>query len=70
MLHKVVYNACYGGFSLSLKAVNWLESNCIDESLRELIKIAKAESLSSTSSLNDDFLRYPAVRSRNCVVPV
>ena len=58
MSHKVVYNACYGGFSLSLKAIDWLESNCIDESLREHIKTAKAKSLSSTSSLKDDFLRY------------
>lgn len=58
MSHKVVYNACYGGFSISLKAVDWLESNCIDESLREHIKIAKAESLSSTSSLKDEYLCY------------
>lgn len=58
MSHKVVYNACYGGFCLSLKAVEWLESNCIDESLREHIKMAKVKSLSSTSSLKDDFLRY------------
>ena len=58
MSHKVVYNACYGGFCFSLKAINWLETNCIDESLREHIKVAKAESLSSTSSLKNDFLRY------------
>lgn len=38
MSHKVVYNACYGGFELSLKAVDWLEENAKDESLREYIK--------------------------------
>ena len=57
-MNKVVYNACYGGFTLSLKAIDWLESNCIDENLREHIKMAKVKSLSSTSTLNDDFLRY------------
>lgn len=27
MKHKVVYNACYGGFSLSDKAWEWLKEN-------------------------------------------
>ena len=58
MSHKVVYNACYGGFSLSLKAIDWLEHNSKDGSLREHIKMAKVKNLSSTSSLNGDFLRY------------
>lgn len=47
-MNAVVYNACYGGFSLSLKAVDWLESNCKDESLREYIK----QSLSSIKQSN------------------
>lgn len=54
-MNKVVYNACYGGFTVSLKAIDWLESNCTDENLREHIKMAKVKSLSSTSTLNDDF---------------
>lgn len=58
MIHKIVYNNCYGRFSLSLKAIDWLEFNCIDESLREHIKMAKVKNLSSTSSLKGDFLRY------------
>ena len=36
--HKIVFNRCYGGFSLSMKAVEWLENNATDESLRTLIK--------------------------------
>lgn len=38
MSHKVVYNACYGGFSLSLKAIDWLEQNAKDKSLVSKIK--------------------------------
>lgn len=41
MLHKIVYNACYGGFSLSLKAVDWLEHNAKDASLVNYIKDIK-----------------------------
>lgn len=37
-MYTVVYNACYGGFNLSLKAVNWLEQNAKDETLRKYIK--------------------------------
>ena len=36
-MHKVVYNSDYGGFSLSLKAVEWLETNCKDSELRDFI---------------------------------
>jgi hypothetical protein len=38
MTHKVVFNNCYGGFSISLKAVDWLETNCKDNELYDLIK--------------------------------
>lgn len=37
-MHKVVYNNCFGGFSISLKAVEWLEDNCKDEELSNFIK--------------------------------
>ena len=40
-MNAVVYNACYGGFSLSLKAVDWLEQNAKDESLVNYIKDMK-----------------------------
>lgn len=56
MGHKVVYNNCYGGFSLSLKAVDWLEKNCKDEKLRERIAIIKKNDLSSDLSLKHVYL--------------
>ena len=37
-MRKVVFNNCYGGFSLSVKAVEWLEVNCTDNELRDFIK--------------------------------
>lgn len=37
-MHKIVYNACYGGFSLSLKAIDWLEQNAKDKTLISKIK--------------------------------
>lgn len=58
MLYKVVYNACYGGFSLSNKAINWLEANCTDNELRNHIKAVKVNHETDTSSLKNDFLRY------------
>lgn len=30
-MNKVVYNNCYGGFSLSVEAVKWLHENARDE---------------------------------------
>ena len=58
MSHKVVYNACYGGFSLSLKAVDWLEENAKDEALRKLIKTVKTNNLNSSTSLKYEYLCY------------
>ena len=40
-MHKVVFNNCYGGFSISLKAIEWLECNSKDESLLAHIKRCK-----------------------------
>lgn len=37
-MHKVVFNNCYGGFSISLKAVEWLEDNSEDDALLEHIE--------------------------------
>lgn len=37
MEHKVVFNNCYGGFGLSMKAIDWLRSNCEDKGLKRLI---------------------------------
>lgn len=37
-MHKVVYNACYGGFSLSMSAIEWLNIHCEDPELKQLIK--------------------------------
>lgn len=37
MKNEVVYNACFGGFHLSNKAVNWLEKNGSDD-IKTLIK--------------------------------
>ena len=30
-MNKVVYNACFGGFNISLKAMKWLAENGRDE---------------------------------------
>ena len=68
VMHKVVYNNCYGGFSISLKAVEWLETNCKDDELRDFIKLLRKEySFSSKdeclcykiSSLFDDIRHHP-----------
>ena len=48
-MHKVVYNSDYGGFSISLKAVNWLEANCTDNKLRKFIKTTRNKLLPSLS---------------------
>lgn len=40
-MHKIVFNNCYGGFSLSLEAVDWLEKNASDSTLINVIKDAK-----------------------------
>ena len=38
MSHKVVYNACYGGFNLSMDAINWLAEHASDQELKTYIK--------------------------------
>lgn len=38
MSHKVVYNACYGGFCLSLKAIEWLAEHATDLKLKNYLK--------------------------------
>ena len=48
-MHKVVYSSCYGGFSLSLKAIDWLEANCTDNELRKFIRATRSKILSSLS---------------------
>lgn len=40
-MHKIVFNNCYGGFSLSLEAVDWLEKNANDSALIDAIKDEK-----------------------------
>lgn len=55
--HKIVFNRCYGGFSLSMKAVEWLENNATDESLRTYIKNCK-DSDYHTSAFKEQLLCY------------
>lgn len=47
-MNKVVYNACFGGFSISLTAMKWLADNGRDE----IKAIAEKELKEST---NEDF---------------
>lgn len=58
MSNKVVYNACYGGFSLSLKSIEWLESNCKDNELRDFIKSLRCSGREYSFASKDDCLRY------------
>lgn len=51
MTHKVVYNNDYGGFSISLKAIDWLEENCKDNNLRKFIKATRSKVLPSLSNI-------------------
>lgn len=37
-MHKVVYNACYGGFGLSFKAIEWLAEHTTDLKLKNYLK--------------------------------
>lgn len=57
-MHKVVFNNCYGGFSISMKAVDWLEHNSKDEALLEHIKNCKEDIEYSTSAYKDRVLCY------------
>lgn len=38
MKHEVVINGCYGGFSLSSKALEWLKKNASQETKKNLRK--------------------------------
>ena len=58
MSHKVVYNACYGGFSISLKAIEWLEANCKDNELRDFIKSLRLAGKEYSFASKDECLRY------------
>lgn len=66
MSHKVVYNACYGGFSLSMKAVDWLEYNSKDETLLEHIKNCRKDRLYSISAFRDQMLCYSVSEYFDC----
>lgn len=57
-MHKVVFNNCYGGFSISLKAVEWLEANCKDNELHDFIKSLRLAGKEYTFSSKDECLRY------------
>ena len=39
-MHKIVFNNCYGGFSLSLEAVNWLAEHATDSDLKIYIHLS------------------------------
>lgn len=58
MTHNVVFNNCYGGFSISLKAVDWLEENCKDNELRNLIKSLRLAEKKYSFLSKDECLRY------------
>lgn len=57
-MHKVVFNNCYGGFSISLKAVEWLEDNSKDDELRNFIKSLRLASKEYSFSSKDECLCY------------
>lgn len=39
-MHKIVFNNCYGGFSLSLEAVHWLADHATDSDLKNYIQLS------------------------------
>ena len=57
-MHKVVYNNNYGGFSLSLKAVDWLEAHCKDNELRDFIKSLRLAGKEYSFSSKNECLCY------------
>lgn len=57
-MHKVVFNNCYGGFSISMKAVEWLESNCKDSELRDLMKSLRSAGREYSFASKDECLCY------------
>lgn len=57
-MHKVVFNNCYGGFSISMKAVDWLEANCKDNELRDFIKSLRLAGKEYSFLSKDECLRY------------
>jgi hypothetical protein len=58
MEHKIVYNNSYGGFSISLEAVNWLEANCKDNELRNFIKSLRFAGKEYSFASKDECLCY------------
>lgn len=36
MKYKIVYNDCYGGYTISYKAIDWLSENMDQKALRIL----------------------------------
>ena len=61
-MNKVVYNNNYGGFSISLKAVEWLEANCKDNELRDFIKSLRLAGKEYSFSSKDECLCYDVSR--------
>ena len=57
-MNKVVYNNNYGGFSISLKAVEWLEHNSNDNELRDFIKSLRSAGKEYSFSSKDECLCY------------
>ena len=65
-MHKIVFNNCYGGFSISMKAVDWLEHNSKDEALLEHIKNCKEDRLHSISAYRDQMFCYSVSEFFDC----
>lgn len=58
-MYKVVYNNnCYGCFSISLKAIDWLEANCKDDNLRNVIRSLRLASKEYSFASKDECFRY------------
>lgn len=59
MKHKIVYNDCYGGYTLSYKAIDWLSEHGSERTKnfisKKRIEVKEKEDFSSASQERIDY---------------
>ena len=63
MKHKVVYNDCYGGYSLSAKAIDWLSEHGSERTKKFIVKKRLEANEKTINDSTKIFYVMDAVRS-------
>lgn len=58
---KIVINACYGGFSLSLSATKWLASHGCEEAIKELAEMSETYNSDEFNGFRPRMARHDAL---------